>query len=378
MAGLLTGVLGAVMIAAGVLTSEVGVGAGLIAGGIVMLGQAAAQAGIIGGSAGKFLSGYGGTALALVASLGAAGIASFGASTLAAGQTAAASTISSSSAAGAAQATANAGVLADTGAQAGMQAVATDTSFLNTANVTQAVTQMGTDGAGANALGQLPSGLTAQQASAATAQAAGGTAVTSNLGASASQAANAATSQTAQAVTPTGGAAAGNTAGNITTSANAGTPQMVDTSVPNAGAGMQQSMEGAAGGNNPLGAYNSTPPPAAGSGGVGGMLSNAANWAGAHPGVLQAGGQMISGAMQGAAQEKMMQEQIAAQQWGNLQWQQPNQVANMQAAAARPITVPQGYLARAQQLRGLSTQGVQPLPAASPGAPLAPSPVAPV
>jgi beta-lactamase class A len=42
---------------------------------------------------------------------------------------------------------------------------------------------------------------------------------------------------------------------------------------------------------------------------------------------------------------------IAAQQWGNMQWEQPGQVANLQAAATAPISVPQGYLNRAAAVR---------------------------
>lgn len=86
---------------------------------------------------------------------------------------------------------------------------------------------------------------------------------------------------------------------------------------------------------------------------------------------------MIGGIGNGMAQKQMMEDQLKAAQWGNMQWQNQGQVDKMQAAAAQPITVPQGYLQRAQQTRSLmqGNQGMQPLPAASPGAPLAPSPV---
>lgn len=96
------------------------------------------------------------------------------------------------------------------------------------------------------------------------------------------------------------------------------------------------------------------------------------------PGMLMAG-QAVSGLASGVANQKMMQEQIAAQQWGNMQWEQPGQVANLQSAAAAPITVPQGYLNRAAAVRQMmngSTNQTAPLQAGGPGT--APPPMQPV
>lgn len=84
-----------------------------------------------------------------------------------------------------------------------------------------------------------------------------------------------------------------------------------------------------------------------------GMLGKAADYVGKNPGVAVMGGQALSGMAQGAAQQKMMQEQIAANQWGNMQWQDPTQVAKLNAQAAQPIGVPVGYLNRAAAVRNL-------------------------
>jgi hypothetical protein len=90
---------------------------------------------------------------------------------------------------------------------------------------------------------------------------------------------------------------------------------------------------------------------------------------------IQAGGQIISGVGQGIAQNEAIEKQIAAQQWGNLQWQNQSQVDQLQAAAAQPITVPQGYLQRAAAVKGLvaGNAGLGP----TPGQPISPFTAAP-
>ena len=82
-------------------------------------------------------------------------------------------------------------------------------------------------------------------------------------------------------------------------------------------------------------------------------------------GIAQGGLSMIGGLGSGMLQSSAMQKQIAAQQWGNAQWQDPNQVAQFEAAAAQPITVPTGYLQRAQQIRSMMSGGV-PTPSSGP------------
>jgi hypothetical protein len=89
---------------------------------------------------------------------------------------------------------------------------------------------------------------------------------------------------------------------------------------------------------------------------------------------IQGGLSAVGGLGSGMMQQSAMQKQIAAQQWGNAQWQDPNQVAQFEAAAAQPITVPTGYLQRAQQIRsmmagGVPTPGGGPVPMSSAMAP---------
>src|ERR1700675_2354476 len=74
MSGLLSGILGVVSIVAGAMTGQIG----LIAGGVMMLGSAAAQAGIIGGSVGKFMKSGVGMGLIAAVSLGSAAYSYFG------------------------------------------------------------------------------------------------------------------------------------------------------------------------------------------------------------------------------------------------------------------------------------------------------------
>lgn len=85
-------------------------------------------------------------------------------------------------------------------------------------------------------------------------------------------------------------------------------------------------------------------------------------------------GQAVSGWAQGKAAENINQRTLAAQQWGNTQWMDPKQIAQLDQAAAAPIPVPSGYLARAAALRSLTagtTQQTTPLQQ-TPPAPAAP------
>ncbi len=52
-------------------------------------------------------------------------------------------------------------------------------------------------------------------------------------------------------------------------------------------------------------------------------------------------------------QQKTMQEQIAAEQWANMRWTNPQLAAQFQAANNGPINVPGGYLQRAAQVRSM-------------------------
>ena len=109
------------------------------------------------------------------------------------------------------------------------------------------------------------------------------------------------------------------------------------------------------------------------------MLSTAAGKVGdalSTPAGMIMGGQALSGWASGKAQENIMQRQLAAAQWGNNQFMQPAQVANMEAQAATPITVPSGYLARAANARNIVNGAVSqttPLSGAPPPPMQAPS-----
>jgi hypothetical protein len=105
-----------------------------------------------------------------------------------------------------------------------------------------------------------------------------------------------------------------------------------------------------------------------------GMLSKAGDMIDKHAGLATVAGNALSGMASGAANQKMMQEQIAAQQWGNMQWQDPTQVAKLNAAAAQPIGVPVGYLNRAAAVRNLmNTSGGGQTAPLSGQAPMAPT-----
>ena len=136
-----------------------------------------------------------------------------------------------------------------------------------------------------------------------------------------------------------------------------------DTAAVNPTVKPQTPSEMAQGSSNFNGSAGS-PAPTTLAGKAGGMLSDAASFIGKNPGVAVAAGSALSGMAQGAAQQKMMQEQLAANQWGNSQWELPGQVASMQKAAAAPITVPNGYLARAAAARSLVNNATTNGPAA--------------
>ena len=104
--------------------------------------------------------------------------------------------------------------------------------------------------------------------------------------------------------------------------------------------------------------------PNANASGGSGWMSNMLNTKGGAA-AIQGGLSAVGGLGSGMMQQSAMEKQIAAQQWGNAQWQDPNQVAQFEAAAAQPITVPTGYLQRAQQIRSMMAGGV-PTPSSGP------------
>lgn len=90
----------------------------------------------------------------------------------------------------------------------------------------------------------------------------------------------------------------------------------------------------------------------------GGLMSKALKFA-MSPGGGQVVGNVISGIGNGMFQNELMNKQIAAQNWGSLQWRNPALTAQVQAAAGQPLTVPTGYLSRANAVAALAN-GQQP------------------
>ena len=343
--------------------------------GAMMIASGVATSGLIGGSVGKFMNSDLGKGLMAAVSLGSAAVAMYGASAAAAGaeETAQVSQL-------AAQDTASLGT--DIGAGSASDAVATNSSLIQATDAGQNVASM----ADASTTAASGTDAASQAAVNAASPAAGGIAQSVG-GAQASQASAAATNADTAATAPLAAPGAATAAPGTAPAGAAASPLATTSATPGAQPLVGDTQPGSplagggTAGDDQLGIPQSdigTKVPPGGATNPG-MLSQAASFVGKNPGVAVAGGQMLSGLAQGAAQEKTMQEQLAAAQWGNLQWQNPAEVSQLQAAAAAPITVPQGYLQRAQQVRGLMTgatasPGVQPLPiaGAAPGAPLAP------
>jgi hypothetical protein len=356
------GLLSALEIVGG--AALIATGAGALAG-AMLITEGVASSGLIGGSVGKFLNSGVAKGLMAAVSLGSAAVAMYGADATEAGLEAARE--SAGTAEGTVVGNAGANTIATT-AGSDADAAITNTGMINDTQVSQEVGSIAnSDPSLASATGTNPESLAASNTQV----------MGTGPNAQASQAAAQNTSAATQAVKPL--AAPGQATAPATP--GSGTPQGAAASSLDT-TSASPSAQPLAGPTNPMSQASTAPvtpgaPPASG---VSGMLGKAASFVGQNPGVAVAGGQALSGIAQGMAQEKTMQEQLAAAQWGNLQWQNPAEVSQLQAAAAKPVTVPQGYLQRAQQVRGLMTgatpsPGVQPLPAASPGAPLAPNPV---
>lgn len=108
---------------------------------------------------------------------------------------------------------------------------------------------------------------------------------------------------------------------------------------------------------------------AQGGGGIGGMLSKAAGaaWDFAKS---PAGGTVISGVVKGYAegkqQEELLKEQERVRRYYDNQWRDPNQLAQLHAAAGQDVSVPGGYLDRAQRVNKFLNERQYPYPAQAP------------
>jgi hypothetical protein len=338
---------------------------GLIAGAFIAVG-AAANLGLIGGSVGKFMNSGLGRGLLAATTLGSAAVAMYGATATEAGVQAATQTGQEEMS----QTVGN--TIANDSTAIGTDVAQTNQSFLESTQLTQQVGQAAAD----PTLSTVP-GVSTEAVKTAGAQYAG-----TAQNASAEQASMGATQGDTQALVGKGpvdpavshGFASNDPAYGAGAQSGAGTPAANPndlTGVTPPGADQYKDIP-------PAG----SPPAAAGSaagtpgGGVGGFLNAAMNSKGGAA-MIQGAGSLLGGIGNGIAQKQAVQDQLAAANWGNNQWANKGQVAQMQAAAAKPVTVPQGYLERANQVKTLmsGSQGIQPLPVAQPGAPLAPSPV---
>ncbi len=379
MSGLLSGILTAVAIVATVMT---GGALGIVAGALMAMSYASSK-GWIGGGVGKFFNSSTGHYLTMAVGLASAATSLYGAMTApnaAAAATSQSSTVAaantaaegSSAAAGAGDAAAAGGDMAS-----GSAALQAGTDTLNAAptvsgSMAQTMTNgnqfaagiQGGDSSLTAASGLQPSEIqAAQKAADISAQQSGlagaGSNVTTGEVPTADQALGINTTQQTQAQ----GISAEQAAPNATTKGVGD----LDPVNPNK-ALYQGDINRAAGAMNQAN-IDSTPTQDPG------MLSKAGSFLKDNPSVAVAGGNMLSGMAQGAAQQKMMQEQIAAQQWGNMQWNDPTQVAKLQSSATAPIQVPVGYLNRAAAARSMVNG------AAGQTAPLsgnAPAPMAPM
>jgi hypothetical protein len=373
---------------------------GILAGALLAVG-AAAQFGIIGGSVGKFMTSGWGEGLTAAVSMGAAAYNLVGAGAQAAQMGAAASTSATDIGAGTAALDAS----TDTAMAATSSAISNDVgvSMSNISALQDPATMAETAGLNpenAAAIQQASNAANGAADAAANASGTSGVGAAPGTASPTSQATIANTSQVTgqQAASVeqqagmqdqvTGGAAPNvNTGGGVLTKgamapadseagAYPGTAPAVDPNAAPAPTGLPNGVTPAMPPYTPptdvqqLGASVPTIPSSSG-----GMLSGALSGIEAHPALALAGAQTVAGIGQGMSQEKQMEQMIQAQEWGNLQWQNQSQVDQLQAAAAKPITVPQGYLSRAASVRGMMNSGGQgsPTSGVQPAAPGVPS-----
>ena len=310
--------------AAGVALIVTGGPLGILAGSL-LVGQFAASSGLLGGGVKNFANSAAGHDLVLAAGLTVGAVAGYEALANNAGQAASASAV-------------NANVAPTTGAGPGIIAP-TPTDAVATPNMTLATT----------APDQLNLGsmLTNQDAS-----------IVSPMATDAAQA----------AVPPGNGVVA--SPAEATSAVATGGQSLVGN--PATQAVQPTSGGGASGVLSNVGSALGTAASAVGTG-----LSNVGKWMNANPMGAMMGGQALSGLAQGIMGQKSIQEQIAAQQWPNLAWNNPANTAQVQTAAAQPITVPQGYLNRAAAVRTLMNStpgGGSALPAPPSTQPTTPAP----
>lgn len=297
--------------------------------GAMLITEGLASSGLIGGSVGKFLKSGAGQALMMGASLATLGFGMYGAAQNAAAAASAGATAPDAAAELAANQAANTAVTADLGAAAPTPGAASAAVGVDV-NAGVTAQSAGLSGLAPDQIAQAPT-IDATGQPVLTQQA------TANVSAAVNPGANA-------AVNPGGQGAAGP----ATTANPAAAVKPSDLT-----------------GVTPPGANDYMNVPPAGGGGSGGGVLNRLfppNSIGPSPGsaLLQAGGNLVGGVGQGIEQKQAMEQAAAAQQYATRSY----------GGATPPgqnITVPQGYLARAQALKGMlgQTAGIAPAPAGS-------------
>jgi len=357
--GILSKVLGGaqIVIGAALIATGVGVPAGafLIASGLGTL----ATTGMFGSGVANFMNSGWGKGLMAAVAIGGAGMAMYGTTALDANMAEAAASQASDSA----TALDNANIASFGGAEG---AAASEDSALATSNSFLQATNTAGDAAGLQSadLAQI-SGVNNGSLAQLNAEAP----ENGGLGASAMQASASQTSADTQA----GGSVS------LNPKVSPGAPQDANVSGGGGAPGAQPSGLTGVSTSQDTGNLTKIPGQAAGAGGQ--DASNPANFAqfnaptsGANSGILDkaagllntrggsaavtAGGSLLGGLGQGIMQKQAMEQQEAALQWGNTQWANQSQADKAIAAAAQPVTVPQGYLQRAQQVRNMMAGGV--------------------
>lgn len=329
--------------------------------GAMMITSGIASSGLIGGSVGKFLTSGLGQGLMAAVSLGSTAYAMFGSSILNDSLTAAqnAEAMGQAEALGSAQAAASATsdaaqqVTSDLAAAGGSDLIPTGASISGTAGVN---TSNFVSAASAGVGGTTPQALGTAQSVVDPLNPEANLAMTQS-----NQAAQAAVNPGANAAVDPSAAGGGSASigpkapgAQVYSGAEGGAP--TGASAPPPGASAPTAGAAAPGAANAgAAAAPGAAPGAAPASGSGGFLDKASKFLDTKGGAaaVQGVGSMLGGIGQGMEQKSAMEDQIRAQQWAGRTYMDPQAQAQLAGAAASPITVPSGYLQRAQALRSM-------------------------
>lgn len=333
--------------------------------GAMLITSGLASSGLIGGSVGKFLNSGWGQGLMAAVSLGSTAYAMFGSSAL---QTAEASSAMTAQAEqGATEAAVGASneaaaqVTADLAAgTGGNDLIQTGASISGTAGVnTSSFVSAGSAAAGGTtpqALGQATSVIDPLNPQANLAMTQSNEAAQAAVGTNANAAVNPTGGAPAAPTGSPGGSMAGGP-GNPQAPVYSGAEGTAPTGAmpPQPGAPGAAPAAAAAPGAADASAAAAPAAPGATAPAGGGWLDKAKAFADTKGGaaVIQGVGSALGGVGQGMMQKSALEDQVRAQQWAGRTYMDPQAQAQLAGAAATPITVPSGYLQRAQALRAM-------------------------